>query len=239
MVGATFKASAVQDNAWPGAQLPQADPAYMAIYRELQRPLAAAGPYAMAEAISGTEMLGTSKEFADAIAQEPPPRLPPRVDGGDVATQLGIVSQLIRAGLPTRAYGVTQGGYDTHSGEAATQSQLLGQLDATVGAFFSSLAGHPQGAATTMVIYSEFGRRVQSNASGGTDHGTANNVFVLGPSVRGGFYGEQPNLTKLDVNDNLIYNVDFRSVYATLLEHLFGVDAKPFLGASYPVLGFI
>ena len=80
---------------------------------------------------------------------------------------------------------------------------------------------------------------MQANASGGTDHGTANNVYVLGPSVKGGLYGEQPSLTHLDPNGNLLHNVDFRSVYATLLEQVIGVDAKPFLGRAWPRIGFL
>ncbi|MCU1495541.1 MAG: hypothetical protein JWO62_3305 [Acidimicrobiaceae bacterium] len=239
MAGTVRKASAVQDSTYAGSQLPYADPEFLAVYRELQRPRAGVGFFEAAVASSGAEMLRTSKEFAQAIAHEPAPTFPRGVYGGDVGTQLGVVSQLIRAGLPTQAYSVTQGGYDTHSGEVGTQSELLKQLDASIAAFFTSLAGHPRGTQTTVVIYTEFGRRVDSNASGGTDHGTANNVYVLGPAVRGGFYGEQPSLTRLDPNGNLVHNVDFRSVYATALEHILGVDAKPFLGRRYPVLGFV
>jgi uncharacterized protein (DUF1501 family) len=239
MAGNERKAAAVQDSTYAGAQLPNGDPQFIAVYRELQRPRTAYGPYLAAVAQTGTEMLTTSKEFAHAIGHEPPPKFPPGVFGGDVGTQLGVVSQLIRSGIPTQAYSVTMGGYDTHSGEVGTQTQLLRQLDASVEAFFTSLATHPSGPGVTLVIYTEFGRRVNSNASGGTDHGTANNVYVLGQQVHGGFYGEQPSLTHLDVNGNLIHNVDFRSVYATVLEHILEVDAKPFLAASYPNLGFV
>jgi len=239
MAGASFKASAVQDSTYAGAQLPYVSPELLGIYRELQRPYAGEPFYAAASATSGAEMLSTSKEFARAVAREKAPTYPKGLYGGDVGTQLGVVSQLIRAGLPTRAYSVTQDGYDTHSGEVGTQSQLLGQLDAAVTAFFTSLEGSPHGATTTLVAYTEFGRRVQSNASGGTDHGTANNVYVIGPSVRGGFYGEQPSLTRLDPNGNLVHNVDFRSVYATVLDRILGVDPVSFLGRRYPVLGFV
>jgi uncharacterized protein (DUF1501 family) len=239
MAGQSFKASAVQDSTYAGSQLPDADPEFLALYREMQRARPGDGLYEAATATSGAEMLSTSREFAHAIGREPAPVFPKGVDGGDIGTQLGVVSQLIRYGLPTRAYSVTQNGYDTHSGEVGTQTQLLTQLDAAIAAFLASLADHPAGAGTTLVIYTEFGRRVDSNASGGTDHGTANNVYVIGPSVHGGFYGEQPSLTKVDPNGNLIHNVDFRSVYATVLEHILGVDAKPFLGASYPNLGFV
>ncbi len=239
MAGEVRKASAVQDSTDAGAQLPYVAPDLLAVYRELQRARPGDGAYEAAVASTAAEMLSTSKEFAHAIGHVPPPTYPKGVYAGDVGTQLGVVSQLIRANMPTKAYSVTMSGFDTHAGEVGTQSQLLGQLDAAVGAFVSSLAGHRRGAATTLVIYTEFGRRVDSNASGGTDHGTANVVLVVGPSVRGGFYGEQPSLKHLDQNGNLVHNVDFRSVYATVLAHVVGVDPAAFLGRRYPVLGFV
>ena len=165
--------------------------------------------------------------------------MPKGIDDGDIGNQLDVVSSLIRYGVPTKAYSVSQGGFDTHSGEVTTQSELLAQLDTAIETFFNSLAGHPRANGTTMVIYTEFGRRVESNGSEGTDHGTANNVYVIGPSVKGGFYGEQPSLTRLDANGNLLFGIDFRSVYATVLEHVIGVDAQPFLGHKFPILDFI
>jgi uncharacterized protein (DUF1501 family) len=80
---------------------------------------------------------------------------------------------------------------------------------------------------------------VQGNGSGGSDHGTANNVYVLGPLVHGGLYGDYPSLTRLDDNGNLIHTVDFRSVYATVIEGVLEAESKPVLGHSYPNLGFV
>ena len=88
------------------------------------------------------------------------------------------------------------------------------------------------------VVYSEFGRRVAANASGGTDHGTAAPVLVAGPRVRGGFYGAEPNLADLDQGD-IRFTTDFRSVYATVLEGVLGVDSKVGLGARFAPLGFL
>ena len=89
------------------------------------------------------------------------------------------------------------------------------------------------------MTYSEFGRRVAQNASGGTDHGTAGPVLVAGPGVKGGrFYGDQPSLTDLD-DGNLKYTVDFRSVYATMLAGVIGVDPKPVLGGAFPLLPIV
>ena len=89
------------------------------------------------------------------------------------------------------------------------------------------------------MICSEFGRRVPENVNLGTDHGTANNVIVLGPVVHGGLYGEAPSITNLDENGNLIFTTDFRSVYATVLEGVLNFESKPVLGKSYPTLGFV
>ena len=239
MSGERAKASAVQDSSSGSDQLPYVSTELLAGYRELQRQRPGAGTLVNAMTATGHEMLFTSRAFADALDHEPAPSLPKGVTDGDIGTQLNIVSSLIRAGLPTTAYAVTQNGYDTHSGEPSTQSGLLKQLDTAITVFFSSLAGLPQATGTTLVIYTEFGRRVPSNGSEGTDHGTANNVYVLGPSVIGGFYGDPPSLTSLDENGNLVFSTDFRSVYATVLESVIGVDSRSFLGKSYPTIGFL
>ena len=239
MAGDKTQAAAVQDSTSGSAQLPNASHDVLAVYRQLQGHRPGAGASVNAIAASGREMLSTSRTFAGALDHERQPVLPAGVDDGDIGTQLDIVSSLIRAGVPTQAFAVTQGGYDTHSGEVTTQSQLLAQLDTAITSFFASLAGYPEAKGTTLLIHTEFGRRVDSNGSDGTDHGTANNVLVIGPSVSGGFYGDQPSLTKLDENGNLLFEIDFRSVYATVLEHVIGIDSRSVLGKRYPLLGFI
>ena len=239
MAGEKSQAAAVQDSTSGSAQLPNASHDILALYRELQGHRPGAGSTVNQIATSGRDMLSTSRTFASALDHEHPPTLPDGVDDGDIGTQLDIVSSLIHAGVPTQAYAVTQGGYDTHSGELTTQSQLLGQLDTAITAFFGSLAGYPQARGTTLLIHTEFGRRVDSNGSDGTDHGTANNVLIIGPSVAGGFYGDQPSLTRLDQNGNLVFEIDFRSVYATVLEHVIGIDSRSILGKRYPLVGFI
>ncbi|MGA8295851.1 MAG: DUF1501 domain-containing protein [Acidimicrobiales bacterium] len=239
MSGEKTQAAAVQDSTSGSAQLPDASHDVLAIYRQLQGHRPGAGSSVNEIATSGRAMLSTARKFATALDREPPPVLPEGVDDGDIGTQLDIVSSLIRGGVPTQAYAVTQNGYDTHSGEVSTQTQLLGQLDTAITAFFGSLAGYPQAEGTTLLIHTEFGRRVDSNGSDGTDHGTANNVLVIGPSVTGGFYGDQPSLTKLDENGNLRFEIDFRSVYATVLEHVIGIDSRSILDKRYPLIGFI
>ena len=237
MAGDRRTAAALQDTTQPQGQLPQADPHFLSYYHELQRPFPGESRLVADAAQAGVNMLKVSKDAADAMRTQAPPTY--STDVGDLGTQLGVVSELIRAGLPTSAYAVTQGGYDTHSGELETQNQNLAQLDGALSGFMASIAGSPRGRNTTVVVYSEFGRRVVPNASDGTDHGTANNVLVLGPVVHGGLYGEAPSLTNLDENGNLIFTTDFRSVYATVLEGVLNFESKSVLGKSYPTLGFV
>jgi uncharacterized protein (DUF1501 family) len=142
---------------------------------------------------------------------------------GGLAAQLDVVARLIEAGVPTRAYSVSLGGFDTHADERGTQERLLGELDAALTPFAERLAGSDRGKQAVVLVYSEFGRRVKGNASDGTDHGTAGPVFVLGDRVDGGFYGEQPSLTDLD-DDDLRSTTDFRDVYASMLSDVLGAD---------------
>jgi uncharacterized protein (DUF1501 family) len=142
---------------------------------------------------------------------------------GQLAAQLDLVATLIEMGVPTRVYSVSLGGFDTHSDERATQQRLLAELDAALTGFHRRLAAGERGRQVVTMIYSEFGRRVLANASDGTDHGTAGPVFLLGRGVRGGFFGAEPSLTDLDDGD-LKAGTDFRSIYATLLDHVLGAD---------------
>jgi uncharacterized protein (DUF1501 family) len=157
---------------------------------------------------------------------------------GALSTQLSMVANLILAGAPTEAYCVELSGFDTHSAQAATQADLLGQVDTAVTAFVDAVGRDPRGKETVVVVYSEFGRRVTGNASAGSDHGWANVVFVAGAPVRGGWYGEPSSLTRLS-DGNLIYTTDFRSVYATLLDRVLGIDPWSVLAGRPKSLGFL
>lgn len=145
-------------------------------------------------------------------------------DDDTFAARLETVAVLIEADLPTRAYAVELGGFDTHAAQAATHDALLGELDAALGAFLDRVDGRR----VTVVVYSEFGRRVAANGSGGTDHGSAGTVLVAG-TVRPGHHGEPPALDAL-VDGDLATTVDFRSVYGGLLEDVLGIDAGDVLG---------
>jgi uncharacterized protein (DUF1501 family) len=157
---------------------------------------------------------------------------------GTLGTQLDVVRRLVKAGVPSKVYAVSLGGFDTHANEKQTQARLLGEVDQAISGFVSGLEHDRHGQGTVVVIYSEFGRRVSANASGGTDHGSAAPVFVVGPKVKGGFYGEEPGLANLD-DGNLRFTTDFRSVYTTVLEKVVGVDPKVALDRKFPSLGFV
>jgi uncharacterized protein (DUF1501 family) len=156
-----------------------------------------------------------------------------------LAEQLDLVARLIKGGLPTRVYVVSGGGFDTHSGEKPTQDGLLAQLDAAITGFVNAMNADPIGRQVVLMTFSEFGRRVAENASGGTDHGSSAPLFVAGPSVKGGYYGEEPSLTDLD-DGNLQFTTDFRSVYATVTAGVLGIDPKAvLLGQTFPTIPFI
>lgn len=152
-----------------------------------------------------------------------------------LAAQLDIVADCIESSVPTQVYSVSLGSFDTHSAEKGTQSALLGQVSDAIAGFQQRISASPRAKDVTLVAYTEFGRRVAANANQGTDHGTAGPVFVVSSGLPGGFIGEQPSLTDLNDGD-LNFTVDFRSVYATVLQHTLGADPEPILGAAYPAL---
>ncbi len=155
-----------------------------------------------------------------------------------LAQQLDVVGACVKAGVPTRAYLVSLGGFDTHANEKGTQQQLLSTFDTAVSGFLADMAKDPRGRRVVVLAYSEFGRRVAANASDGTDHGTAAPMFVAGVPVRGGFYGEQPSLTDLD-DGNMKSTVDFRAVYGEVLDKVLGTEPAKVLDTVPHELGFL
>lgn len=152
------------------------------------------------------------------IGQSLSPLVPTSPTGSNLGQQLSLVSTLINANVPTRVWEVNLSSFDTHVGEQADQNALLAEVDAAVGAFMTSISAGSRSNDVTVMIYSEFGRRVESNAGLGTDHGTSAPVFLIGNGVTGGLYGEQPSLESLDENGNLAVTTDFRDVYGGLLQ---------------------
>ncbi|MFD0892903.1 DUF1501 domain-containing protein [Luteolibacter ambystomatis] len=159
-------------------------------------------------------------------------------DGTPLARSLNLVGRMIAGGLPTRVFYVSHGGFDTHNNQMGTQDRLLGQLDSALKSFMADLK--QQGAADRVVVmtFSEFGRRVGENASGGTDHGQGSCLFTLGQGVKGGLYGKYPSLTDLSQGD-LKFTTDFRGIYATILENWLKTPSKPILKGAYEKLSFM
>jgi uncharacterized protein (DUF1501 family) len=144
---------------------------------------------------------------------------------------------LIAGGLKTRIYYVSQGGYDTHTGQAIAHERLLREMSDAVAAFLADLKAQGNLDRVTLMTFSEFGRRVKENASGGTDHGAAAPLFLAGGGVTAGLLGEMPSLATRDLDDGDVkFNVDFRSVYATVLEKHLGVKSDPILNRAFPLL---
>ena len=127
-------------------------------------------------------------------------------------------------------------GFDTHSAQLGTHATLLKTLAEGLVALKAGLSEIGRWDDTLVATYSEFGRRPRENGSAGTDHGTANAHFVLGGRVKGGLYGQRPALERLDGNGNLPFAVDFRSIYATVLERWWGVNASAALRGSFAAL---
>jgi uncharacterized protein (DUF1501 family) len=154
------------------------------------------------------------------------------------AQQLALAAQVIGSDLGTRVVFVSIGSFDTHAGQRAQQDRLLGYLANGLQAFYSDLKEHGNQDRVLTMTFSEFGRRVAQNASNGTDHGTAMPLFVIGGKVKGGVYGEHPSLTDLDHGD-LKHGIDFRGVYATVVERWLGRDPAPIVGDGFGQVSFV
>jgi uncharacterized protein (DUF1501 family) len=152
---------------------------------------------------------------------------------------LQVLAEVIVQGLGLRVGYVTLGGFDTHAAQAAEQAKLLQDLAESVSAFYSDLQAHGVAQNVVVMTWSEFGRRVEENASLGTDHGTAAPLFVFGNAVQGGVYGEPPDLNSLDSAGNLKFTTDFRAVYATVLDRWLGAPSAAVLGGSFADQGFL
>ncbi len=160
--------------------------------------------------------------------------------GSQLASSLKLVARLIGGGLPTRVYYVSQGGYDTHTNQAATQQRLLKELGDSVKAFVDDMKEQGNMGRVAIMTFSEFGRRVTQNANNGTDHGAAAPMFVIGDKVKAGLLGKCPSLAPADLlNGDIKYNVDFRSVYAGVLENWLKTPSEPVLGQKFTPLACV
>ncbi|MFN8524146.1 MAG: DUF1501 domain-containing protein [Chloroflexota bacterium] len=179
--------------------------------------------------VKAVDLLAGSASKYQSTAQYP---------NGPFGKTLQQVAQMIGADLGTRVFYVSLGGFDTHANQKQAHANLLSQVSDGVTALYRELEQMGKADRVMIVGFSEFGRRVRENGSNGTDHGAAGPMFVLGAGVKGGLYGDHPSLTDLDEGD-LKYTVDFRQVYATILDGWFEVPSKKILGGSFDRLGFV
>jgi uncharacterized protein (DUF1501 family) len=152
---------------------------------------------------------------------------------GEFGQGLRTVAAMIRGELPTRVYYVQLGGFDTHANQNGRHDNLMQQLAQGVSALMADLKEQKLAERVMVMTFSEFGRRVAQNASGGTDHGAAAPMFLFGQRLTQGVVGKHPSLTDLDSGD-LKFAVDFRSVYASLLQDWLDTPSKPILGKQFP-----
>ncbi len=191
----------------------------------------------MAAAATSMRNLFNLSSSITPVLKSPAPLAPdlPTANGGNagggsnLSQQLDVVAKLIAAGSPTKIWSVSLGGFDTHANEANAQAELLGVVSSSLSRFMNQLKSTTRLNDVTVMVFSEFGRRVKGNASQGTDHGTSAPMFLIGEKVKGGFYGDQPSLSKL-VNGDLAVTTDFRDVYSTVLESILKSPPEQSLG---------
>lgn len=184
----------------------------------------------LAETVSSAEYLyQTSKIFHSAATY------PNHQFGKSMKT----ISELIISGVNTKVYYVSLGSFDTHFNQQKRQGELLHQLAETIKVFMDDLKSNGRANEVLLMTFSEFGRRVAENASLGTDHGTASQIFLIGNNLKGkGVYNEAPNLEDLDDGD-LKFTVDFKNIYATLLRKWLQTDSDKILGNKFSLMDFI
>jgi uncharacterized protein (DUF1501 family) len=155
-----------------------------------------------------------------------------------LASRLKLVAQMLTADLPARMFVVSLDGFDTHSQQQPGHAALMAELSGAIRAFEQDLAEHKLSDRVVLATYSEFGRRVAENGSLGTDHGAASMLFALTPTGKGGLHGTYPSLTDLTDGD-LKFNIDFRSVYATILDKWLEIPSAEVIGEAFQPTGFI
>jgi uncharacterized protein (DUF1501 family) len=196
----------------------------------------AQSPYGVLLETTAASAVSSSEQLSRVAAAYKPAVAYPKTS---FAAGLSVLAEAVVGNLGMRVGHITLGGFDTHSREIAEHARLMTELDQGLTAFYQDLAGHGKAGDVIVLTWSEFGRRVQENANGGTDHGSASMMFVLGDGVKKGLYGDQPDLTKLIDNGNLSFTTDFRSVYATVIDSWLGVPSAALLGQQWPLLGFV
>jgi len=174
--------------------------------------------------VSSEQILKVSRQAKNHVSYPP----------SQIANSFKLVARLIAGGLSTRVYYVSQGGYDTHTNQAGAHDRLLREFGGAVKAFTDDLKAQGNADRVLLMSFSEFGRRVSQNANGGTDHGAAAPLFLVGPKLKAGLLGQFPSLAPKDLhNGDPKYTVDFRSIYAGILQSWLKTDSVPVLGRKF------
>jgi len=201
------------------------------IFKSMYAPAVGAGPVAEYLARTGLDVL----KGADVLKAAPASyQSSVEYAANPIAQSLRDVARVHLAGLGTRIFYTSHGGYDTHSNEVPTHPGLLHDLSGAIMDFFQDLKDHDTGDEITMLVFTEFGRRIKDNASG-TDHGSGGGAFIIGPRVKGGLYAEYPSLDQAEWEngEDLKHTIDFRGIYATLLEQWLQIDAAGIVGGGF------
>ena len=157
----------------------------------------------------------------------------------ELGQNLKTIASLIFSDINTKVYYVSHGSFDTHVNQQMQQQRLFTEMSDAVKSFTKDLKDNGRFDDVLVMTFSEFGRRVSQNASNGTDHGTANNMFLIGGGIKEkGLINPMPDLSDLDEGD-LKYKVDFKNVYATVLKNWLAADDMAILKKKYDYLKFV
>ena len=201
------------------------------VFRNMYAPAIGTGP--VVEYLAQTGM--------DALAGEDQLKVAPAMYSSEVEYGTSPIEKSLRdvarvhlADLGTRIFFTSQGGYDTHANENPVQPKLLGDLSRGIMDFFQDLRDHDASDEVVMLVFTEFGRRIKDNGSG-TDHGSGGGAFIIGERVNGGLYAEYPPLdsAQWENGEDLKHTIDYRGIYATLLEQWLAVEATPIVGGTF------
>jgi uncharacterized protein (DUF1501 family) len=184
----------------------------------------------MAETLSSADYIFQQSKLHPSKAEYPK---------SDLGNSMKTIASLIFSEINTKVYYVSLGSFDTHINQDGQQQRLFTEMNDAVGAFVKDLKANNRFEDVLLFTFSEFGRRVQQNASGGTDHGTANNMFLVSGGLKQkGMINQMPDLSDLDEGD-LKYHTDFKNVYATVLKKWLNADDEKILLKKYGYLNFI
>lgn len=199
----------------------------LAIHLDELQPKSLAGAAAVAR-LGPSEIQRLLRRLKQPLEQSP----------GSFSQKLSLVGQMIVAGYETQVYFLTLSGFDTHADQQPLHATLLRELSAGLLSFHLNLRQHGLASNVLTITFSEFGRRLAENLERGSDHGTAAVNFIIGESVRGGLYGQYPSFNDLSQGD-LKPTMDFRTIYATILERWLNCDSRSILGEQFELHSFV